>query len=65
MAALFGLNSGEVKKAVIKSSAKCYILADKSKFNVRRFYTYGEFNEATIITDSKIEFEDGRAKIIY
>ena len=41
------------------------ILADKSKFNVRRFYTYGEFNEATIITDSKIEFEDGKAKIIY
>ena len=59
------LEDGEVKKAVIKSSAKCYILADKSKFNVRRFYTYGEFNEATIITDSKIEFEDGRAKIIY
>lgn len=59
------LEDGEVKKAVIKSSEECYILADKSKFNVRRFYTYGEFNEATIITDSKIEFEDGRAKIIY
>ncbi|MDU4882415.1 DeoR/GlpR family DNA-binding transcription regulator [uncultured Clostridium sp.] len=59
------LEDGEVKKAVIKSSDLCYILADASKFNVRKFYTYGEFSQATIITDSKIEFEDGKAKIIY
>lgn len=59
------LEDGEVKKAVIKSSDLCYILADTSKFNVRKFYTYGEFSQATIITDSKVEFEDGKAKIIY
>ena len=50
---------------VIKSSDKCYILADKSKFNVRKFYTYGDFTEATIITNSEIKFEEGKAKIIY
>ena len=59
------LEDGEVKKAVIKSSDLCYILADTSKFNVRKFYTYGDFSQATIITNSKLEFEDGRAKIIY
>lgn len=59
------LEDGEVKKAVIKSSDLCYILADTSKFNVRKFYTYGQFSQATIITDSKVEFEDGKAKIIY
>lgn len=59
------LEDGEVKKAVIKSSDLCYILADTSKFNVRKFYTYGDFSQATIITDSKVEFEDGKAKIIY
>ena len=59
------LEDGEVKKAVIKSSDKCYILADKSKFNVRKFYTYGDFTEATIITNSEIKFEEGKAKIIY
>lgn len=59
------LEDGEVKKAVIKSSDLCYILADTSKFNVRKFYTYGDFSQATIITDSKVEFEGGKAKIIY
>lgn len=59
------LEDGEVKKAVIKSSDKCYVLADKSKFNVRKFYTYGDFTEATIITNSEIKFEEGKAKIIY
>ena len=59
------LEDGEVKKAVIKSSDLCYILADTSKFNVRKFYTYGDFSQATIITNSKLEFEDGKAKIIY
>ena len=59
------LEDGEVKKAVIKSSDKCYILADKSKFNVRKFYTYGDFTEASIITNSEIKFEEGKAKIIY
>ena len=59
------LEDGEVKKAVIKSSDLCYILADTSKFNVRKFYTYGDFSQETIITDSKVEFEGGKAKIIY
>lgn len=59
------LEDGEVKKAVIKSSDECYILADTSKFNVRKFYTYGSFNQATIITDSKVNFEEGNVKIIY
>lgn len=59
------LEDGEVKKAVIKSSDECYILADKTKFNVRNFYTYGDFTKATIITDSRVKFEDEKAKIIY
>ena len=59
------LEDGEVKKAVIKSSDLCYILADTSKFNVRKVYTYGDFSQATIITNSKVEFEDEKAKIIY
>lgn len=59
------LEDGEVKKSVIKSSDKCYVLADNSKFNVRNFYTYGDFTQATIITDSEVQFEDGKAKIIY
>ena len=45
------LIDGDVKRAVIKSSKECYILADKSKFNIRRFYTYGNFNEGIVITD--------------
>lgn len=59
------LEDGEIKKAVIKSSDECYILADTSKFNVRKFYTYGEFSQATIITDEAIEFEEDKAKIIF
>lgn len=59
------LEDGEVKKAVIKSSDECYILADTSKFNIRKFYTYGNFNQATIITDSKVDFDEGNVKIIY
>lgn len=51
------LVDGEVKRAVIKSSEKCYVLADSSKFNVRKFYTYGEFNQAMVITDKKIDFD--------
>ena len=59
------LIDGDVKRAVIKSSKECYILADKSKFNIRRFYTYGNFNEGTIITDSKIDFNCDGLDIIY
>lgn len=59
------LIDGNVKRAVIKSSKECYILADKSKFNVRKFYTYGTFEQGTIITDSKIEVKNKRMKIIY
>ena len=59
------LIDGEVKRAVIKSSKECYILADKSKFNVRNIYTYGRFKDASVITDSKIEFCSDELKIIY
>lgn len=59
------LNDGEVKRAVISSSERCFILADTSKFNIRRFYTYGEFSEATVITESKIKFDDDKLNIIY
>ena len=56
---------GSVKKAVIKSSKQCYILADNTKFNVRRFYTYGQLAEAAVITDSKVDFNNDKLKIIY
>lgn len=59
------LNDGEVKRAVIGSSDKCYVLADESKFNVKRFYTYGEFTQATVITDSKVNYEDLKLNAIY
>lgn len=59
------LIDGEVKRAVLKSSKESYILADKSKFNVRRMYTYGSFKDGTVITDSKIEFSNKDLKIIY
>ena len=59
------LNDGEVKRAVINSSDRCFVLADTSKFNVRRFYTYGEFQEATVITDPNIDFKDEKLNIIY
>ena len=59
------LIDGDVKRAVIKSSKECYILADKSKFNIRRFYTYGNFNEGIVITDSKIDFNCDGLDIIY
>ena len=57
------LEDGEVKKA--DGDATYVLKADKSKFNVRKFYTYGDFTEATIITNSEIKFEEGKAKIIY
>ena len=59
------LIDGEVKRAVIKSSKECYILADKSKFNVRNIYTYGRFKDASVIPDSKVEFCSDELKIIY
>lgn len=54
-----------IKKTVLKSSEKCYILADTSKFNVRRLYTYAKLDEALVITDSKPNFDDERLKVIY
>lgn len=59
------LNDGEVKRAVISSSERCFVLADTSKFNIRRFYTYGDFSQAAVITDSKVDVEDESLKIIY
>ena len=59
------LSDGQVKKAVIASSDKCYVLADTSKFNIKRFYTYGEFSQAIVITEAKIDFEDKNLNIIY
>lgn len=59
------LTDGEVKRTVIKSSEKCYVLADKSKFNLRRFYTYGGLKDATIITIDSVEFFEENAKIVY
>lgn len=59
------LFDGELKKAVIKSSKACYILADTSKFKYKSFYTYGDLSEATVITDSKVEFDNKDLKIIY
>ena len=43
----------------------CFVLADTSKFNKRKLYTYGEFSEATVITKSEVEFEDSKIDIIY
>ncbi|GFZ30149.1 DeoR family transcriptional regulator [Clostridium zeae] len=56
---------GEIKKAVIKASHKCYVLADSSKFNLRKFYSYGELTEATVITDRKVDFDSDKINIIY
>lgn len=59
------LEDGEVKKAVIKSSDECYILADASKFNKKKFYTYGDFSQGTIITSDDVDFKSTKANIIY
>jgi DeoR family fructose operon transcriptional repressor len=59
------LVDGELKKAVLRSSANCYVLADRSKFNVRKFYTYGDLSCATVITNSSVDFDSDRLKIIY
>ncbi len=59
------LVDGQVKRAVIKSSEKCYILADTSKFNVRKFYTYGEFDKATVITDKETDFDYSKLEVIF
>lgn len=58
------LNDGEVKRAVIKSSDKCFVLADTTKFNSRKFYTYGKLTDAIAITDSKVEFANEELKVI-
>ncbi|URZ07122.1 DeoR/GlpR family DNA-binding transcription regulator [Clostridium felsineum] len=55
----------KLKKAVIRAAEKCYVLADTSKFNVRKFYTYAKIEELSVITDSKTDFEDDNLKIIY
>lgn len=59
------LIDAETKKAVIKSSQKCYVLADSSKFNVRKFYTYGDLSQAVVITEPKVNFKDDMLGIIY
>lgn len=59
------LVDGDVKRSVIKSSDKCYILADTAKFNVRKFYTYGEFDKATVITDKKTDFDYSKLDVIF
>jgi DeoR family fructose operon transcriptional repressor len=61
----FASFDGEIKKAVIKSSQACYVLADTSKFNVRRFYSYGELSEAAVITNSMVDFDSDKLNIIY
>jgi DeoR family fructose operon transcriptional repressor len=61
----FASFDGELKKAVIKSSQACYVLADTSKFNVRRFYSYGDFSEAAVITNSMVDFDSDKLNIIY
>lgn len=55
----------ELKKAVIKASQRCFVLADTSKFNVRKFYTYGDLKEASIITDSTVDFDAEDTDIIF
>ncbi|NOV90231.1 DeoR family fructose operon transcriptional repressor [Clostridium acetobutylicum] len=54
----------KLKKAVIKASKSCYVLADASKFNVRKFYTYAKLEDLPVITDSKTDFDDESLKVI-
>ena len=40
----------QIKEEAMKRSRKAYVLADKSKFNKISCITFGEIDEATIIT---------------
>ena len=56
---------GKLKSAVIKAAEKCYVVADHSKINKRQFYTYGHFEQVTLITDQEIPFEVHGLNVIY
>lgn len=56
---------GQLKMAAIKAAEKCYVVTDHSKFNVREFYTYANFEEAPVITDQEVVFDNKALQIIY
>lgn len=56
---------GKLKAAVITAAEQCYVVADHSKINIRQFYTYGQFEGVTLITDEMMPFTDEHLKVIY
>lgn len=61
----YALFDANFKSKVMKAAEKTYVLADKSKFNIRKFYTYASIEEATVITTGEVDIKDERLKTIY
>lgn len=47
----------KLKEAVIKQSAKTFVLADSSKYGIRCTYTFSKIDEIPLITDSAPDFD--------
>lgn len=49
-----------IKQSVISRSAQTFILSDGTKFNTKRFYTFANLNDVTLLTDSEPPFFIGK-----
>ena len=45
-----------IKQSVLSRSAKSFILSEDSKFDVKRFYTFANLDDATLITNTEPPF---------
>ncbi len=45
-----------IKQSVLARSARTFILSENTKFNVKRFYTFADLDEAILITNTEPPF---------
>lgn len=60
----YGTAEGELKKQLLTQSKQNFVLADSKKFGIQAFYTFGNLDAATIITDDCPEEFDHLGNII-
>lgn len=47
-----------IKRTVIANSQKCYVIADKSKLGIKKFYRFAQFNDIELISNLEKEAEN-------
>ena len=54
----------DIKKAVISRSDSIYVVADSAKYGIKKFYTFANKGDVTLITDIMPEFEIGETIVL-